>query len=82
MNFPRIIEIGFANIFDHTAHDADKRTPLHHLPQSQRALERQYPGNVVIRRASLRHLHDVLRRCRLYDYRANHWMDFYGRYTN
>jgi len=81
MKFPRIIEVGFANIFDHTAHHADKRTPLYHLPQSQRALELQYPDNVIVQRASLAHLRDVLKRCRLYDYRANRWMDFEGRYT-
>ena len=82
VKFPRIIEMAFANIFEHTAHHADKRMPLYNLPQSQRALERQYPGDVVIQQASLSHLRDVLKRCRLYDYRANRWMDFDGRYTS
>ena len=81
MKFPRIIEMAFANIFEHTAHHADKRVPLYNLTHSQRVLERQYPGDVIIQRASLRHLRDVLKRCRLYDYRANRWMDFDGRYT-
>ena len=81
VKFPRIIELAFANIFEHTAHHADKRMPLYNLPQSQRALERQYPGDVIVQRASLAHLRDVLKRCRLYDYRANRWMDFDGRYT-
>ena len=81
MKFPRIIEVGFANIFEHTAHHADKRMPLYNLPQSQRALERQYPADVIVQQASLKHLRDVLRRCRLYDYRSHRWMDFDGRYT-
>ncbi len=82
MKFPRVIEMAFANIFEHTAHHADKRTPLYNLRQSQLALERQYPGDVIVERASLRHLRDVLKRCRLYDYRAGRWMDFEGRYTS
>ena len=82
VKFPRIIELAFANIFEHTAHHADKRMPLYNLPQSQSALERQYPGDVIVQRASLAHLRDVLKRCRLYDYRANRWMDFDGRYTS
>lgn len=82
MKFPRIIEMAFANIFEHTAHHADKRTPLYNLPQSQRALEQQYPADVIVQHASLAHLRDVLARCRLYDYRAHRWMDFKGRYTS
>ena len=82
MKFPRIIELAFANIFEHTAHHADKRMPLYNLPQSQSALERQYPGDVIVQRASFAHSRDVLKRCRLYDYRANRWTDFDGRYTS
>ena len=50
--------------------------------EQQRALERQYPDNVIVQKASLAHLRDVLKRCRLYDYRAGRWMDFDGRHTS
>ena len=82
MKFPRIIELGFANIFEHTAHHADKRMPLYNLGQSQRTLERLYPQDVIMQQGSLKHLRDILKRCRLYDYRAGRWMDFDGRYTS
>lgn len=82
MKFPLIIELAFGNIFEHTAHHADKRIPLYNLRASQRALEHRYPQNVIIQRASLKHLRDTLKRCRLYDYRAGRWMDYEGRYTS
>lgn len=81
MTFPRVIELAFANIFEHTAHHADKLTPLYNLRATQIALEEQYPEHVIVQRASLAHLRDILKRCRLYDYRAGRWMDFDGRYT-
>ena len=81
MKFPRIVELGFANIFEHTAHHVDKRTPLYNLPMVQRYLEKNYGDTVIVQQASLTHLRDVLKRCRLYDYRQCRWMDFDGRYT-
>jgi acyl-lipid omega-6 desaturase (Delta-12 desaturase) len=81
MTFPRVIELAFANIFEHTAHHADKFTPLYNLRPSQQTLEHQYPDHVILQRASLAHLRDILKRCRLYDYRAGRWMDFEGRHT-
>lgn len=81
MVFPSIVENGFLRIFDHTAHHADKAIPLYRLPESQAALEAEYPESVIVQRASLGHLRDVLTRCRLYDYRHHRWMDFDGRYT-
>lgn len=82
MKFPRIVELAFANIFEHTAHHVDKRTPLYNLPVVQRHLEKTYSDTVIVQKASLAHLRDVLKRCRLYDYRAHRWMDFEGRYTS
>ena len=82
MKFPRIVELGFANIFEHTAHHVDKRTPLYNLPMVQRYLEKNYGDTVIVQQASLAHLRDVLKRCRLYDYRQCRWMDFDGRYTS
>ena len=81
MKFPRIVELGFANIFEHTAHHVDKRTPLYNLPVVQRHLEKTYGDTLIVQKASLAHLRDVLKRCRLYDYRAHRWMDFDGRHT-
>ncbi len=81
MQFPRIVELGFANIFEHTAHHVDKRTPLYNLPLVQRHLEKNYGDTLVVQQASLAHLRDILKRCRLYDYRAHRWMDFDGNYT-
>lgn len=81
MKFPRIVELVFANIFEHTAHHVDKRTPLYNLRRVQQHLERDYGDTLIVQQASLAHLRDVLKRCRLYDYRAHRWMNFEGQHT-
>jgi acyl-lipid omega-6 desaturase (Delta-12 desaturase) len=81
LKLPRLLEIAFANIFEHTAHHVDKRIPLYGLAPVQRALEVQFADAVIVQIGSLAHLRDVLRSCRLYDYDAQTWHDFDGRQT-
>lgn len=79
--WPRWFELVFLNIFEHTAHHVDKQTPLYNLRASQQALQAAYPADILVQAGSLRHLLNVLKTCRLYDYRAHRWMDWDGRYT-
>jgi acyl-lipid omega-6 desaturase (Delta-12 desaturase) len=81
MKFPRIIELAFANIFEHTAHHVDKRIPLYSLAESQRTLETHFGDTVIVQAGSIKHLRYVLKNCRLYDYQAQTWHDFDGRET-
>ena len=48
VNFLRIIERAFVNIFEHTSHHTGKRMPRFNLPPSQHTLEQQNPGDVFI----------------------------------
>ena len=76
MKFPRIIELLFANIFEHTAHHVDKAIPLMNLPVVQRDLEASYSRDIVVEQGSLRHLRMILRECQLYDYQEKKWLRF------
>ncbi len=81
MRWPRWFELLFLNIFDHTAHHADKQVPLHRIAECQKSLEAAFPADIIVESGGLRHMLRMLRTCRLYDYRAHRWMDWDGRYT-
>jgi omega-6 fatty acid desaturase (delta-12 desaturase) len=78
IKWPVWFEYAFLNIFDHTAHHSDKSISLFHLKGAQAALEEAFSDSIVVCRGSFRHLLDVLRICRLYDYRAHRWRDWNG----
>jgi acyl-lipid omega-6 desaturase (Delta-12 desaturase) len=76
LRFPRLIEYAFANIFEHTAHHADKAIPFYELRESQTRLEALYPNEVIVCDFSLSHLRYVLRECQLYDFDKQAWARF------
>lgn len=82
VTWPLWFDLAFHNIFQHTAHHADKHVPLYNLRDSQRRLRSAFPRAVTEQKGSLRNLRQVLKTCRLYDYRARRWMGWDGRYTS
>jgi omega-6 fatty acid desaturase (delta-12 desaturase) len=79
VRLPRVIELLFHNILDHTAHHVDPKIPLYHLPSCQKRLEETFSDDVVIEHSSIPALARVLRVCKLYDYDRHCWLDFEGK---
>jgi omega-6 fatty acid desaturase (delta-12 desaturase) len=66
------------NIMTHPAHHLDVRIPFYRIEAAQRALS---DAPVLEQPLTLRYMVDTTRRCKLYDYDDQRWMDFSGRYT-
>jgi len=81
LRMPRWAEFFAHNIFFHVAHHVDPRIPFYHLPEATRALQRQYGTRVREERYRYRDYVEVTRRCKLYDFEAGSWHDYYGRST-
>jgi omega-6 fatty acid desaturase (delta-12 desaturase) len=80
--WPRWFGWAFHNIFEHTAHHADKHIPLYRLEASQQALEAAYPSQVIVQKGSLTWVLKVLRSCQLYDYGNHQWLNWKGQVVN
>lgn len=78
--WPLWFDLAFHNIFQHTAHHADKHVPLYNLRKSQRALSGSFTTAVTVQKGSLHNLIKVLKTCRLYDYGTHRWMGWDGGY--
>lgn len=81
LKLPRLIELLFHNILDHTAHHVDPKIPLYNLPHCQDRLEHRYGERIIVEQGSIPALHRVLKQCKLYDYERHCWLDFAGRPT-
>jgi len=76
---PRLINAIWHNIFDHTAHHLDPRIPFYNLPAATDALHEAH-GDLVERRPyRLRDYLAATRRCKLYDFERQQWVDYQGR---
>jgi omega-6 fatty acid desaturase (delta-12 desaturase) len=62
----------------HPAHHLDVRIPLYRIDAAERALG----ASVHEQPFSLGYAFDCMRRCKLYDYGSQRWMDFGGHYTS
>jgi omega-6 fatty acid desaturase (delta-12 desaturase) len=69
------------HIMEHTAHHLDMTIPLYRLKRSQAKLEQMLPGRIVVQAFSWRWYFDTARRCKLYDFSTQRWLDFSGRPT-
>ena len=67
------------NIMEHPAHHLDVRIPLYQLEAANRLLD--IPSQIR-QPLSLQSIKNCIDRCKLYDYRAQHWTDFDGRQTS
>jgi omega-6 fatty acid desaturase (delta-12 desaturase) len=68
-------------ICEHPVHHVMPRIPYHQLYAAQRRLNEVSSELIVYQRFSFAWLNDMLRRCKLYDYERNCWIDYDGRPT-
>lgn len=80
--FPGPINRFFHWIMEHNAHHVRPGIPLYRLSEAQQLLEDRAREKVIVFRWSIAGHLDVVRRCKLYDYRARRWMNFAGEYTS
>jgi omega-6 fatty acid desaturase (delta-12 desaturase) len=80
--FPGPVNRVFHWIMEHTAHHLRPSIPLYNLPAAQQTIEAREQGRVIVFHWSIAAHLDVVRRCKLYDFRAQRWMDFNGNYTS
>ena len=69
------------HIMEHTAHHLDMTIPLYRLKRAQARLEQMLPGRIVVQAFSWRWYFDTARRCKLYDFVGQRWLDFSGQPT-
>jgi omega-6 fatty acid desaturase (delta-12 desaturase) len=63
---------------EHTAHHVDMSIPLCRLPTAQQALEERLPNRIVIQRFSWKSYFETARHCKLYDFNAQCWADYFN----
>jgi omega-6 fatty acid desaturase (delta-12 desaturase) len=81
VTFPGRVGWLLNNIMAHPAHHLDVRIPLYNLTPAHGALAAQN-APVFEQPFSWAYVRDTIRRCKLYDYEAQRWMDFDGGYTS
>ena len=81
VEFPRPVDVVLNHIMDHTAHHADVKISMFELAAAQRAIEQMFPRQAPVARWSWRYYRECCRRCKLYDYNLQVWLDFDGRPT-
>jgi omega-6 fatty acid desaturase (delta-12 desaturase) len=69
------------NIMEHNAHHVNPRISMFKLRRAQRLLQDDSAGEFQAYRLDWRSYVDCVRRCKLYDYADNAWLDFRGRVT-
>ena len=79
--FPYWFSLLAHHICEHPAHHVMPRIPYHRLHAAQAQLNEISPDCSVYQRFSFAWLNDTLRRCKLYDYERNCWVDYQGRPT-
>jgi len=78
VEFPPPVAALLGNIMEHTAHHIDVGIPMFDLPEAQRRVEAEFPGDVPQVRWTLGYYLDCCRRCKLYDYEDRRWLGFAG----
>ena len=79
--FPRVIQIMFNSIMEHSIHHLRPGVPLYNLLEAQERLEESDRRIVVYQWSGARHS-DICRRCKLFDFAAKRWTDFDGNFTS
>src|SRR5487761_2346823 len=70
------------HIMEHTAHHLDMGIPMYRLKEAQKFLETHLPGRIIIQHFSWNWYFKTARLCKLYDFKAKRWLDFYGNPTS
>jgi acyl-lipid omega-6 desaturase (Delta-12 desaturase) len=75
-HLPLRLDLLLHHALEHTAHHVNAAIPCYRLGAAQRALERQFPGQVPLRKISIRRYVEITRQCQLYDARRHQWLTF------
>ncbi|MDE2259278.1 MAG: fatty acid desaturase [Betaproteobacteria bacterium] len=70
------------HIMEHTAHHLDMGIPMYRLKEAQKFLETHLPGRIIIQNFSWNWYFKTAHLCKLYDFKAKRWLDFYGNPTS
>ena len=81
VEFPRPVDVVLNHIMDHTAHHVDVKISMFELAAAQRAIEQMFPRQGRRRDGRGAIYRECCRRCKLYDYNLQVWLDFDGRPT-
>lgn len=65
----------------HTAHHAMPTTPIYKLAKAQEILLEKYGDFIIQYKFTPQNYHRVVKACKLYDYKNQHWTDFTGNAT-
>ncbi len=76
---PKVVNLIWHNIFDHTAHHLDPRIPFYRLPAATAALRCARGELTELAPYRLRDYVEVTRRCKLFDFDRGVWVDYTGR---
>jgi omega-6 fatty acid desaturase (delta-12 desaturase) len=79
---PRFLNFFLHHIMIHVPHHVDARIPFYNLEKAADHIHDHYPG--IVRDVPIR-LRDYLRTtrlCKLYDFEAERWVDYSGRYAS
>jgi acyl-lipid omega-6 desaturase (Delta-12 desaturase) len=76
--FPRFINFLAHGVDEHGGHHLSPNIPLYNLGKVQSFIETEHPGTMPTYRWTPSTYMKILKHCRLYDYRAQQWLDFDG----
>ncbi len=78
VSHPEPLQSLYININEHTAHHLLPSIPIYNLKKAQRLLENTQKNNITIIKNGLKEYFDVNKKCKLYDFKCNCWMNFDG----
>ncbi|NKB70649.1 MAG: fatty acid desaturase [Candidatus Latescibacteria bacterium] len=78
IRMPALLNMFFHNIFIHIPHHVDPRIPFYHLPAAAEAIKQSYRDLVHERSFKMWDYVRTTRRCKLYDFDANSWLNYRG----
>lgn len=76
--YPELINMSFHYIMEHTVHHLRPDIPMYHLKKAQHYLEAG-DHNIPKVQWSIKDYLNALKKCKLYDYENNQWIDYNGK---
>jgi omega-6 fatty acid desaturase (delta-12 desaturase) len=81
VKYPRWYGFLSHEIMEHPAHHINPLIPFYHLHAAQNHLNHFLGDEAVVEHVGLSYVLGLMRRCKLYDYERQEWMDYSGRTT-
>jgi len=81
LRVPRLMGAFYHDTFAHPVHHLHPKIPCYRVFEAQTRLDERLGSAAVVRSFGVRWLLDTTRRCKLYDWDKQQWLDFSGRPT-